>query len=435
MSYDGGHSVKIRREDGQAFDLPLNRLSSEDQAFVRAWKPESEAPVDPADIERLNKLFGAELFADGNLWDDDPAAVAQRLGWPQESATSTQSSYRYYNRADDRLLGARPYSSVLYGRDGKVDMISLVFANKGDAVKGSLVMDQDELEDVVEDAIEADGDAIAKQLQGLGEPEQRTTAMGRDMKERLQIWTWRDHAIALAVQDGEYVAVRIMPKELADNRGRPEHRGSVEVRNAAKANVKQRPNGDVIITDIPMVNQGPKGYCAPATMERVMRYMGVRADMYLLAMAGQTGVGGGTSVSSLLEGTEGYLRSAGREMKPARMKFKVRDVAKYIDEGQPILWTLSSTDDFNAAANQLTQARAKYEKSDGWEDQLDDILDDAPELKPSPERAHICLIIGYNKETDEIAVSDSWGPEFQERWIPAELAEPISLDGFWVIDF
>jgi hypothetical protein len=36
-----------------------------------------------------------------------------------------------------------------------------------------------------------------------------------------------------------------------------------------------------------MVDQGPKGYCVPATFERAMRTMGIDADMYLLAMVGQ----------------------------------------------------------------------------------------------------------------------------------------------------
>jgi hypothetical protein len=36
------------------------------------------------------------------------------------------------------------------------------------------------------------------------------------------------------------------------------------------------------------------------------------------------------------------------------------------------------------------------------------------------------MIIGYNRETGEIAISDSWGPEFAERWLTLEEAEAIS---------
>lgn len=32
-------------------------------------------------------------------------------------------------------------------------------------------------------------------------------------------------------------------------------------------------------------------------------------------------------------------------------------------------------------------------------------------IRPSKENGHVCLIIGYNKNTDELAISDSWGPQ------------------------
>ncbi len=39
---------------------------------------------------------------------------------------------------------------------------------------------------------------------------------------------------------------------------------------------------------------------------------------------------------------------------------------------------------------------------------------------------HICLIIGYNNSTGEIAISDSWGPRFAERWVPAPAAQKVT---------
>ena len=49
--------------------------------------------------------------------------------------------------------------------------------------------------------------------------------------------------------------------------------------------------------------------------------------------------------------------------------------------------------------------------------------------------AHVCLITGYNEDTGEIAVSDSWGPEFEERWISVEHAEQVSQGTFYLINF
>jgi len=38
----------------------------------------------------------------------------------------------------------------------------------------------------------------------------------------------------------------------------------------------------------------------------------------------------------------------------------------------------------------------------------------------------ICLIIGYNAQSGEIAISDSWGPKYAERWIPLPDMQSVS---------
>ena len=50
-------------------------------------------------------------------------------------------------------------------------------------------------------------------------------------------------------------------------------------------------------------------------------------------------------------------------------------------------------------------------------------------------RAHACLITGYNKATGEIAVSDSWGPAYNQRWISATQAEQVSQGSLYLINF
>ena len=47
---------------------------------------------------------------------------------------------------------------------------------------------------------------------------------------------------------------------------------------------------------------------------------------------------------------------------------------------------------------------------------------------------HVCMIIGHNKQTGEIAVSDSWGPEYAERWVTPEEARAVSQGTFQVIN-
>ncbi|MEJ0000790.1 MAG: hypothetical protein WDO13_17435 [Verrucomicrobiota bacterium] len=73
--------------------------------------------------------------------DEDEAAVAQRLGWAEESRTSTQSSYRLYPTMKKplSLFGARAYSCVLYATKGKPTEISIVFVNEGRLRMGAAI--------------------------------------------------------------------------------------------------------------------------------------------------------------------------------------------------------------------------------------------------------------------------------------------------------
>jgi len=57
------------------------------------------------------------------------------------------------------------------------------------------------------------------------------------------------------------------------------------------------------------------------------------------------------------------------------------------------------------------------------------------QLEMDKETAHVVLIIGYNKDTNEIAFSDSWGERYKERWITITEAEQVSQKRFYVVGF
>lgn len=220
---------------------------------------------------------------------------------------------------------------------------------------------------------------------------------------------------------------------MADSRGRSRV-SDEDMRERLLSRVEKRPNGDVVLGDMPMVSQGPKGYCVPATWERVMRYMGVPADMYVLAMAGATTEGGGTSVEKLRSGASSAITAAGRRSSAATMKLKVADVARYIDRGLPIMWTMFSTDDYNKAAASRMAERKGMSDAKAWAEGLQQARKDARKFQPDKNSGHVCLIIGYNKDTRELCVSDSWGPGFKERWVTEEEAQAVSQNGFFVIE-
>ena len=41
------------------------------------------------------------------------------------------------------------------------------------------------------------------------------------------------------------------------------------------------------------------------------------------------------------------------------------------------------------------------------------------------DKFHVCMIIGYNEATQELAVSDSWGANYAMRWVHLDEAAAV----------
>jgi hypothetical protein len=157
-----------------------------------------------------------------------------------------------------------------------------------------------------------------------------------------------------------------------------------------------------------------------------MRYMGVPADMYTLAMAGETEAGGGSSVDAVSAGASQSIIQAGRRIESPAMKIDAVSTSRFIDRGLPIMWAMFSTQDFNNAVNSRIGARKSTTDINEWKKVLAAARKDVRKFRPERDSGHVCMIIGYNKQTGEIAISDSWGAAFAERWITPEEAAAVS---------
>ena len=441
-----GGQATIEMTDRKRFTLAISTLSTVDQDYIKKSAstagPTKASPNDNLTPETVNEIVGQPLFAEAIIWSESDSEIAQRLKIPPESKTKTSSSYRSYTKDDYKMFGAHPYSLALHAENDKVTSFSIVFANKGDlfSSKGSGAMhfDKDtppvEAATIVKKAMDQDLATISTTISKL---------LGKPQKERfgekagrmnMQRWDWRGHAILLAEAEGEYIGLQIVTTAFADAGGKVAGTADAIIRARALANLEKRPNSDVVIGDIPMVDQGPKGYCAPATAERAMRYLGIPADMYILANAGQSGFGGGTNVSLLLEGMADQIRSKRRSFDSWQGPLKLKELAKYIDKGVPVMWLLYSTKEFNELANKRTEDRRSVSDWASWRGKIaNEAISNS--LPKDLERGHVALIIGYNKDTNEFAFSDSWGERFKERWITFQEAEKISAGQFYVVGF
>jgi hypothetical protein len=400
------------------------------------------ARAEPPSATRLNTTVGVPLFpADGTLWDEEAGAVAERLGLPVESRTPGDASYRLYPPEDARLFGRRPHSVSLSARDGQPVALNIIFANKGDSVGQFMRAAPGErpphVAKILRDyrkAIEADDEALDAVLGALlGPATAEKTGAGGQLQERSRRRDWNGHALQLVSVRHEYVALRIVPPDEAGVSPRAERVTDQELRARLAERVERRPNGDVVIRDIPMVDQGPKGFCVPATMERMLRHLGIPSDMYLLAMAANTGPGGGTRVADVVAAVRQTAQRHGRRVVTVSGRPAGSTVAAWIESGVPVLWAIDTSTSVDELINQRTRERVKVDDWAQWKESLRGARRAARQLARGADEGHVCLITGFNAETGEIALSDSWGPDYVERWITEEEAAAISQGSMAVV--
>jgi hypothetical protein len=437
-------SVVIRRADGREFTLPRERLSAADLAFldqVPATPPPASTapPAPPAWLDPLNRALALPLFTDASLWDDSPADLAERLKLRPESITPGYESWRAYRRPPAPLLGVPAYMLALRSEEGRVAEVSLLFTNRGDdpafagldsfsivpaaklaAFRASLAGDFEKIRAAL-------ASALPKGAELSPSPAQRRANPGE-----LALFTAGDHLLVLQSLPDWHLALRVQPAE----RAAAPRLSDDQLRQRLRARVTRRENGDVVLNQIPMVDQGPKGYCVPATFERLLRYAGIPADMYDLAATGGTGFGGGTSVAKLVENLERTVRQHGRRLDLVRGKPAPTTLARYFEEGRPVLWSMSSTAAFNQLADAYSEERSSLppdpQSLKTWASARRRL---GSTLEPEPASGHLCLLVGYNRATGELAFSDSWGPRFTERWLPAAAVQALSSGDCWVLDF
>lgn len=374
-------------------------------------------------LQAINDKAGFALFSDGNLWDDEVGAVAARLGLAKESETPIDSVYRAYSGGFSRAFGAELKSAQLTVQEGKPSGVSFVFSNRGDGGgEGSL-----------EASIRRDREALTEtltELLGRGEPE----SIGRGIRREAGFrWDWNGHSFVMVYRPGSYVALRIVPTDKLEGGVTGRTRDS-QIREAVAGRVVRRTNGDVVLGGLPMVDQGEKGYCVPAVWEMALRSMGVEADMYLLGAEMASDGGGGTDLRRGVDVGRAVAEEGGRSMTMLRLDGGTRDLSRWIDRGIPIIWVMRASEEFISSGLQRTADRrgmtdpGKWRQGRGGDERVREITE-------ARWFGHVCLIVGYNHDTGEVAIADSWGPDHQERWHTQEEIKAVSTGEFFAFDF
>ena len=394
------------------------------------------APLDP--------LFSAE-----NLWtmkQNDFMAVAGRLGY--EWTSNTRDSARAA-RPDLTFLGQPAVESVARFEGEALKEITVTLYARGDSGDWS--------EEKFDALIRTSAEAITK-LTAV-----KFTPRGKDPASAVKadglLWKTDKARYLLEYSKTKEVKTRGIPFRAEFVRlevSAPEKKASLLAGAAAgqhakfsgPAHVKKdAATGDVWLGDVPMVDQGQKGYCVVASTERVMRYYGNAVDANELAQVANTSTSGGTSTDAMLEA----LKKLG-----ARLKVRVRDV----EHGDSVKDILKLIADYNRAAKRagvaeipdqgnsidvgevyramkgdvLKEVRTKNKSSlSRFQREVQAHIDQGvpllwtvmlglakePGIAPQTFGGHMRLIIGYNTAKEEILYSDSWGAGHELKRLPA----------------
>ncbi|MCR5413275.1 MAG: C39 family peptidase [Kiritimatiellae bacterium] len=401
-----------------------------------------------------------EHFSDTNSWmQTADAFVAAHRSAGFKIGDEKKTSADCLVRGTCTWNGLEVWEARVYFAEGGVQRVEMSLYNRGDDKSGG--MGPDALNGLLAKIREAVPAELGKPGSTKSEKPQRGSVVKRQTwkkpKGKVDIeLAWGETGNSKADTHADFARVVLTSRFF----GAKKAAKKVKSARGAKGNVRREENGDVWIDNVPMVDQGQKGYCAAATAERVLRYYGHPVDEHEIAQIAGTTAQGGTSTDAMREtvrkaaskyrlgyneivdmngdpqkAIKAYNSAAKRLKKPEisygqflrgntfmigdmiaamqpdvikemrekdfRAKMFVKKVREQIDKGNPVFWSVTLGI---------------------WRE---------PGL-PQQNGGHMRLIIGYNKKTNEILYSDSWGAAHALKRMPGDWAFAITDSAFFL---
>lgn len=416
------------------------------------------------------------LDKDGKLWETKAEdfltpELKPSFKWLSDKKDAARAP-GYNNSPVMTIFDFRIFEAIVnFDKDGLLKNVVISIYNRGDAGE----VEKGRFEKALEE--------VQKRLAAFAEsepgPERKETINAKNI--RTKVWVKEPHyqvTLKWSATDernpstfrGEYIQLEITKFDPQnDPRKKSVHALAEKVQLADKEtllkNIKRSENGDVFIDNIPMVDQGQKGYCAVAAGERVLRCYGLNVDQHLLAQLVDASDQGGTSPDKMVK----TLKSIGG-------KYKVIYKNLYTDKNFQDLTALNKfisryntlamkekkrTMDINLYKHQVgntvyyddkkiitdfdsdlfVKCRAEKEPTDFKRfmfDVKENVDDGIPILwgvtlgivkepnLPQKLGGHMRLIIGYNEKTKEIIFTDTWGAGHEFKKMSSDKAWAIS---------
>ncbi len=261
--------------------------------FIFLWLLAALCPLPAAEL--------SEIFFSGGggdtLWQSNPAFWAKKLPDSLRGENASLAKLCYYaavtRTRNKHTLFDIPVQEMTLGFDGgKLRQIEVFIYNRGDS--GKLAMTE----------FRNMRKSVTARLDGIaGTDSRKNSVILADSRLETLTWTWgKSSAMRLKwSRNGntpEFLTLELAP---AGSFGqlKADVRADSDPDNLSNR-LRRTENGDVYL-QIPMTDQGHKGYCAAATVTRVLKYYGGSIDQHIIANLAKTDPDHGTDVNILLQ--------------------------------------------------------------------------------------------------------------------------------------
>lgn len=446
---------------------------------------------------------GGDMAADirsGTFWTLSQDAVTNKyfVGEMYSWLDDAKTQIRIHNRGNLKVGGFSPEVYMFNTSGEKFGSIAVMVYNKGD--NGPL--SKQAFDNKVEQTINALNEALGVKATGGKKAGKKDSPIA----ERTWRWTWEGGAAAMeaastggdaksgkgkkgagssAPFESEYIRVRIGANAEAIATGGAKdtaRRADIKkncIRRAAAIPEAERPRGvsaKAVWLDVPMVDQGDKGYCLPATVSRIFSLYGMDGvDMHTIAAMCDSSASQGTTTESMVKALRSIaskyhvklfrITDEGKVIPIASKETKKERESKFFASPEAaVLGTYPWVAEYNKLASRegkpgipmrtdvnplevadpdlLLKARSKGVKKfmDIVKKNVDagvplfwcvtlGLYPEEPAL-PQSRGGHMRLIIGYDEGKKTIIYSDSWGAGHEVKAMDVAKAAAMTADRF-----
>ena len=306
------------------------------------------------------------LLESKEIWDESPKLFTDYIFGERttilSSGTKREPVVLTLKETTNRsyLWGIKPLSMLADFTNPNSPKVVIEIWNKGDALQSKVEPSE------VHSVIQQNLDAIQRAFPSYRkDPKIDPGITAVPIKETVYMLP-NELRVAVRYDRGEYLFLEIESiAKLEENT--PALYNQEDFKQLIASRLKTSKNGHSYIDSIPMIDQGDKGYCAAATLARVLQYYGYSVDMYSLANLAKTEAMGGTKEEDIIKAMRRVCNSTPFRLRELRNATPPA-IGAIIQQGIPIIWFVPG---------------------------------------------HARLLIGIHQETNEIVFSDSWGSNYQ----------------------